>query len=418
MPDADAYLCIAGRRVMEMMKRNETKNGCGRTRGIVAVQVAVMLVVMLGFAALTVDVGTLYNVRADLQRSADAAALAGASALTSDAMMRVRMDPQDYESLYRTMGFIHDRSHAYSEHNKAFGETTRIEQGDIVPGWLDLTSGTDGIQVGPAPDDYNAVEVTIRRRRNGGGVNSSVPYFFAPIFGKAEGKSSARAVAVFDDRVAGFTVSSTSAGFLPFTIHEDAFTQELAHGGDRYSFDHPNGLVQNNPDGIREVRLYPYPLSGSGYTEGDGNFGVLNIGTGNQGLQALRNQIINGVSPEDLVMEVGTSDLTFQDSGGSPVTYDITGSPGLDGGLADAIQSVEGQVVGFFLHDNVILSGSNATYRIVQVRFGRVMDIRLTGPPHQRGLFIQPVSYSGSGVKLDPDAPSSGGLMGLVVLAR
>jgi len=205
---------------------------------------------------------------------------------------------------------------------------------------------------------------------------------------------------------------------LPFTIHKDAFAQELAQGGDQYRYDHPNGFVQNNPDGIREIRLYPYPLSGDGYSEGDGNFGVLNIGTGNQGLQALRNQIINGVTAEDLVMEVGTAELTFYDSFGGPETYDITGSPGLDGGLADAIESVEGRIIGFFLHDNVVLSGANAIYTIVQVRFGRVMNIRLTGPPHLRGMYIQPVSYSGSGVKLDPNAPSSDGLMGLVVLAR
>lgn len=403
---------------MNMSHPKEPRTGVPQRRGVVAVQVAVVLTVMFGFAALTVDVGTLYNVRAELQRSADAAALAGASALTSDAMMRVRMNPGDWESLEDTMGYVYGRSNSYSEHNKALGEMTRVEQGDIIPGWLNLNSGTDGIVLNPASDEYNAVQVTIRRRKNGQGVNSSVPYFFARIFGKAEGQSSARAVAVFDDRVAGFTVSSTSAGFLPFTIHEDAFAQELAHGGDQYAFDHPNKQVQNIPDGIREVRLYPYPLSGNGYSEGDGNFGVLNIGTGNQGLQALRNQITNGVSPEDLVMEIGTSDLTFQNEGGNPITYDITGSPGLDAGLTDAIDAIEGQVVGFFLHDNVILSGSNAIYRIVNVRFGRVMNIKLTGPPHRKGLYIQPVSYSGSGVKIDPDAPSTGGLLGMVVLAR
>ena len=47
-----------------------------RRRGVVAVLVAVILVTLLGFAALTVDVGAMYNARAELQRSADAAALA------------------------------------------------------------------------------------------------------------------------------------------------------------------------------------------------------------------------------------------------------------------------------------------------------------------------------------------------------
>lgn len=86
--------------------------------------------------------------------------------------------------------------------------------------------------------------------------------------------------------------------------------------------------------------------------------------------------------------------------------------------LADAVEQIEGQVVAFFLHHNVILSGSNATYTITTMRFGCVMDIRLTGPPSNRGLYIQPVSYDGGGVRIDPNAPSSGGLVGRIVLAR
>ena len=40
-----------------------------------------------GFASLTIDVGLLYNAKADLQRTADAAALAGASAYLTDAAL-------------------------------------------------------------------------------------------------------------------------------------------------------------------------------------------------------------------------------------------------------------------------------------------------------------------------------------------
>jgi len=138
-------------------------------------------------------------------------------------------------------------------------------------------------------------------------------------------------------------------------------------------------------------------LSGSGYTEGDGNFGVLNIGTGNQGSTAERAQIENGVAPSDFEMEIGTSDLTFKDEGGDPTTYDMTGSPGLEATLNSAIGEKVGEVVGCFLHSNVVLSGANANYTITNLRFGRVMDIRLTGPPDQRGFYIQPVSYVGVG---------------------
>ncbi|KKL08384.1 hypothetical protein LCGC14_2576400, partial [marine sediment metagenome] len=49
--------------------------------GAIIVMVAVMLVVLLGCVALAVDIGYLYVARAELQRTADAAALAGVSEL-------------------------------------------------------------------------------------------------------------------------------------------------------------------------------------------------------------------------------------------------------------------------------------------------------------------------------------------------
>lgn len=50
-------------------------------RGITLVFVAMLLVVLMGMAALAVDLGMLLNARAEVQRVADSAALAGASAL-------------------------------------------------------------------------------------------------------------------------------------------------------------------------------------------------------------------------------------------------------------------------------------------------------------------------------------------------
>lgn len=51
-----------------------------RNKGQVLVLLALALFVLLGFAALAVDVGYMYTVRNELQRSADSGALAGASA--------------------------------------------------------------------------------------------------------------------------------------------------------------------------------------------------------------------------------------------------------------------------------------------------------------------------------------------------
>ena len=52
--------------------------------GVVAVIVAMLLVVFVGFSALVIDMGYWYNVRRQLQTAADAAALAGCQELILD----------------------------------------------------------------------------------------------------------------------------------------------------------------------------------------------------------------------------------------------------------------------------------------------------------------------------------------------
>jgi len=389
-----------------------------RQRAVVAVQVAVLLLVLLGMSALTVDVGQLYAARNELQRAADAGALAGASAYTSDDMMRVRMGTGEPASLDLVKTTAAARAQELSTLNDTLNAPTRVATGDIHTGWINVRSASEPMNTSPAGRDFNAVGVVVRRDQGEAAVNGPVPLFFSGLFGKHFANSSASAVAVFDDRVRGFSTSAPHPRLLPFTIREEAFYSELTSGGDSYQWNEPGGPVSRAPDGIREVRLYPYPLSGGPYKAGDGNFGVLNIGTGNQGIDAERVQIFNGVSPEDFEMEIGTSELTFVDAGGNPLTYNMTGSPGLEATLKEAIAAIQGEIVGFFLHTQVILTGSNAIYTIRSLRFGRVMDIRLSGPPEQRGFFIQPVSYAGGGVRIDTDAPPTGGLMGQIILAR
>ena len=50
-------------------------------RGVSAIVVAVVLVMLIGFLALAIDIGYLYATKNELQNTADAAALAGAGQL-------------------------------------------------------------------------------------------------------------------------------------------------------------------------------------------------------------------------------------------------------------------------------------------------------------------------------------------------
>ena len=381
-----------------------------RRRAVVAVQVVVVMFVLIGFAALTVDVGVMYNVRADLQRSADAAALAGAAAYATDKMLQIRQGADGYSGIYEVVGLASGQVNTFAGLNPSLGvSSTYIEPNDIRAGWIDVTSGTNPLQPGVAPDSYNALQVTARRTSDG--ANGPIELLFANIFGCSTSETSASAVAVYDDRVGGFDPGAGPGYLLPFTVHRNYFTDALVNGPDSYGFDANDKTVTSAPDGIREFRLFPNDSA-------PGNFGLLNIGTLNQGVDDLRVQIENGVTPEDLEGEIGTSVLTFFDEDGDSVTHDITGSPGLDVSLESSLDLREGDVVAFLLHDQVVEGGANSVYTVTDIRFGRVMDLRLQGAVFNRGLWVQPFSYAGPGVVLNPAAPATNGLAGRIVLVR
>lgn len=391
-----------------------------RRRAIVAVQVGVCLVVLIGFAAMTVDVGTLYNARGDLQRTADAAALAGASAFTTDEMMSIRTETAGEGTLSYVTGLAASRVREFAAKNPTFlgDEATRIATEDIKAGFLKLNDKTANVHENPQPWDFNAVYVMVRREAEG--ENGPVPLFFAPIFGKMWAESTASAVAVFDDRVTGYNPDSPgTANLLPFAIHEDKYEEQRLNGLDQFGYDESARTLYDGPDSTPEVKLYPWPLSGDG-SDGSGNFGFLNVGTENQGADAEANQILNGITGAEIEAEIGTSEPTFYSETGTPIDYEITGSPGLTASHEAAIEQLLGQVVGFFLYSTYVNPGSGNIYTVTNIRFGRVMHVDLKGNSHNPdyGFFIQPVAYSGGGVQIDPDAPSSHGQVGRLVLAR
>jgi hypothetical protein len=382
-----------------------------RRRGAAAIFAMVMMVVLIGFAALTVDVGVLYNTRADLQNAADAAALAGAAAYATPAMVQVRLDKNVSENLQTVLATAASQAQLTAGKNWSFaGGGTAIEPDDIGTGWIDVTSATSPLDPNPTPANYNAVQVVVRRSKDSS--NGPVRFFFAPIFGKHTTSVSASAVAVYDDHFAAYDVSIPgSANLWPFTISTGQYDNWVAGSTDNYQYNPETDQVGNGQDGAVEVRLYPDKLA-------PGNYGLLNIGSPNQSTTTLEGQIISGVSASDVELEVGTSELTFYDANGDPLGYNMTGNPGLKAALEGDIKARVGDVVAFFVHDNVLNSGSNVTYHITGIRFARVMYVLLQGSSPNRGLWMQPVSYNGPGVITVAGAPSSDGNAGHITLVR
>jgi hypothetical protein len=143
-----------------------------------AVAAALGLFVLLGIAALAVDLGMLVAARTQLETAADAAALAAAKELAFGA--------RDHALR---------RAAEYARHNEVLGEPVELRLGnpnapeDVVLGFYDLQARTF------RPDDFlpNAVEVTTRRTENRA---TAVPTFFAAFFGRREVDRSAHSIAI------------------------------------------------------------------------------------------------------------------------------------------------------------------------------------------------------------------------------
>ncbi len=167
-----------------------------RRRATSAVYVVVTLPVLLGCAALTIDVGHLYNVRIELQNTVDAAALSAASAL-----------PLGKEEVF-------SRARAIAAMNMANGQPVEVPDADIVLGRWD----SDTASFIPLADDDDsrpdAVRVITSRT---GGYGNSVGLYFAQIFGLISSDVSASATATFGtgDTWDVIIVQDISGSFTP-----------------------------------------------------------------------------------------------------------------------------------------------------------------------------------------------------------
>lgn len=160
-------------------------------KGAVAVMVAVAMTMLLGFAALAIDVGYLFVVRNELQNSADAAALAGAPCLYQ------RAECSNLTATAPDWGTAQQRAVQSVSLNKSSNTTLVGNTTDVQYGYWDITGSVTGLQAIAPPSPavpMPAVQVTVKRAgtENGGGVQ----VFLAKIFGVRTVPVAATSVAV------------------------------------------------------------------------------------------------------------------------------------------------------------------------------------------------------------------------------
>jgi len=370
-----------------------------RKRGAVAPLVAVLLVVILGFAALSIDAGVIFNARVELQSSADAAALAAAWQLLDEEDLNGEADSSEEIAAARAEAVVRAAANAVGGLYPVVDlNTDNAIDGDIVVGYLDDITDPDAAMTFVDPNEFNTVRVRVHRDNT---RNGPLTLFFARVLGIETAEVSAVASATFKDGVVGFKVTETTgnAGMLPFALKVDKWN-ELLDGvsttGDDWAYDEDTGTVSAGTDNIDEMNLYP----GAGAEQlPPGNFGTVDIGNPNNSTADLTRQINEGVNADDLAYFGGEFKL------GPDGTLVVTGDTGLSAGIKDDLAAVIGQPRTILLFSSVSGNGNNSEYTIVGFAGIRIMEVVLTGKMSDKRVIIQPafvvddavITESGSG---------------------
>jgi hypothetical protein len=124
----------------------KTSNLSRDESGGVAVVVAIAFTVLCGFGGLAFDIGHLVTVKAELQRTADAAALAGAMGLAPYNNPGLNSTPNWVQGEAKAHEIIHD------PHNQADAQAFSITDGTVVYGYWLLKPPAGYVQPKQPPD--------------------------------------------------------------------------------------------------------------------------------------------------------------------------------------------------------------------------------------------------------------------------
>jgi hypothetical protein len=374
-------------------------------RGNVLVLTAFMLICLMALMAFAVDLGYVYVSSAELQRTADSAAIAAAWELID----------KDFGA---SPNLIDDIPHArtvatsFVGYNPVCSKSPNVDQndgnsadGDLVFGYLaDVTDPTQPIDL-VSLGQSNAVQVRVRRTSD---MNGEVPFFFARALGFNSVPNRAQATAVVASSFNGFQAPADGGNLdlLPFALDIDTWNDLLNGGGqDQWQREWDDATnewtVSKGGDGVNEVNLFP---QGTG---SPGNRGTVDIGGSNNSTCDIARQITDGVSPADLAHHGGQ--LEFDANGQLP----LNGDTGISAGVKDELASIIGQPRMIPIFESVSGPGNNATYTIVKFVGVSVLEVKLTGSMSSKRVTIQPAYLvTGGGI------PTPGGSTSQFVYSR
>jgi Flp pilus assembly protein TadG len=332
-------------------------------RGTVAAFFALLLIPMLALVALCVDYGYLLVVKTDLQRAADATALAAVRDL-----IPAPDGSQDLSTVHATV-------RQYAALN-AGNDNFQVRDEDIVIGrfdpatvYGDMIILNDGI--------LDTVKVTLRRDSL---ANNPVSLFFARIIGFTDSTVSVSATAVLQ-KAQGLPPGTD---MLPIAIPESSWHNQTI--GENWSIYGDGQIVDNEGNTI------------------PGNYGTLDIGDSDNSTRDLVRQIREGLAESDL-SELNSEGRTGQ-SGyiGGTEQFWVQADTGLSVGMKSAVIDNHGATKLVPIIDTVNAgTGNTAEYLVVGWGVVQIVDSHWEGSFSSRQITVKKAYMYDEDLRANPD---------------
>jgi hypothetical protein len=352
------------------------RGSAAHRRGAISVLAAFMSVMVLGMVAFAVDVGYILSNKQELQRTADAAALAACWEYSKK--LSQGSTPEEAMSLGRSTAVQYASVNPVGGVNPLIDQNTgNSDAGDLVFGQMNLYD-SEAELVTATPSLYNAVRLKVRRDST---LNGETPFFFARIFGLTGQGLDAEATAGYLRNIGGVQIPQNGAnlGVLPYSLDWDTWAALLAgNASDQWRWNDATQTITAGVDGVKEVNLFPQNTGSSG------NRGTVDIGGSNNSTADIARQIVHGISAADLEHHGGK--LEFDENG----ELELNGDTGISAGVKDELSSIKGEPRLIPIFAKVVGPGNNAQYTIIHWAGVRIMDVKLTGAMSQKRVIIQP----------------------------
>jgi hypothetical protein len=376
------------------------RRNANRRRGNILVLTAVLMTALIALLAFAIDLGYAYTARAELQRSADAAAIAAAWELidkngnpTNESTSTLSTNASTKASLFAGL-------------NHVCANAPALAGNDVVVGYMSNPSNPECSLVTPPSGKLpNAVQVRVQKT---GDQNGKVNFFFARVLGFNDTSMQAQATAAFVSSFSGFRMpqDGTNLGILPYALDEQTWNNLNTAGTDSWSYNPESKTVTAGGDGVKECNLFP---QGTGCP---GNRGTVDIGGSNNSTADIARQITSGISASDMAAMGGS--IEFSADG----TLHLNGDTGISAGVKDELASIVGKTRFIPIFRSVVGPGNNADYTIVRFVGVRVLAVKLTGSSSSKYVMIQPANVVAKGAIYDPGSPTTDYVYSPVWLVR